>query len=414
MDDNNSVLKKINDMVKDIEKSGGDKNNPEGDKKDFQKPKDAKQETQKNEEQKFYKQKKFRKKFFNKNTGKTVYVPAGGQRQDSTNLQHQKTQQQSPQPDSRKYVLPNQMISVVIPLYNEEGSLMELSLGLKKVFDFLKCNYEVIFIDDGSTDKSFEKIKEIHSRNPKYKCIKFRRNYGKSAALSAGFKKAEGDIIITMDADLQDDPKEIPELVKTINSGFDLVSGWKKVRFDPFIKKLTSKIFNYFTSKISGIRLHDFNCGLKAYRKEVVKTVRIYGELHRYIPALANLSGFRVTEKIVKHHPRKFGKTKFGANRFFNGFFDLLTVVYTTKFIRKPLHLFGMVGFLFSFAGFAITLYLTLLKFLENTPLSNRPLFLVGILFIIVGIQFFSIGLLAEMITKSAQHDEEFYIEKTL
>jgi glycosyltransferase involved in cell wall biosynthesis len=314
----------------------------------------------------------------------------------------------------KKILSSDQMLSVVIPLYNEEESLMELSLSLKRVFDSLKCNYEVIFIDDGSKDGSFEKIKEINKRNSRYHCIKLRRNYGKSAALSAGFREAKGDVVITMDADLQDDPNEIPELIKTLNSGYDLVSGWKKVRYDPFIKRNTSKIFNYFTSKVSGIRLHDFNCGLKAYRKDVIKSVKVYGEMHRYIPALAHLMGFKVTEKVVKHHPRKFGVTKFGANRFLNGFFDLLTVAFTSKFIKKPLHLFGTLGIISSFAGFAITLYLTILKFFGNESISNRPLFLVGILLIIVGFQSFSLGLIAEMITKSSHQDEDIFIETTL
>lgn len=314
----------------------------------------------------------------------------------------------------RKLILPEQMLSVVIPLYNEEESLMELSLSLKKVFDLLKCNYEVIFIDDGSTDSSFEKLKEINKRNSRYHCIKLRRNYGKSAALATGFREAKGDIVITMDADLQDDPNEIPELIKVLNSGYDLVSGWKKIRYDPFIKRNTSKIFNYFTSKVSGVRLHDFNCGLKAYRKSVIKSVKVYGEMHRYIPALAHLMGFKVTEKVVKHHPRKFGVTKFGANRFINGFFDLMTVAFTTKFIKKPLHLFGTIGIFFSLAGLLITLYLTIMKFFAGIPISNRPLFLVGILLIIVGFQSFSLGLIAEMITKSAPQDEDIFVETTI
>jgi|WetSurMetagenome_2_1015567.scaffolds.fasta_scaffold08272_6 glycosyltransferase involved in cell wall biosynthesis len=314
----------------------------------------------------------------------------------------------------RKIMSTEQMLSVVIPLYNEEESLMELSLSLKKVFDLLKCNYEVIFVDDGSKDGSFEKINEINKRNSRYHCIKLRRNYGKSAALSAGFKEVKGDIVITMDADLQDDPNEIPELIKVLNSGYDLVSGWKKVRYDPFIKRYTSKIFNYFTSKVSGIRLHDFNCGLKAYRKDVIKSVKVYGEMHRYIPALAHMMGFKVTEKVVKHHPRKFGVTKFGANRFLNGFFDLLTVAFTSKFIKKPLHLFGTLGIIFSLAGFLITLYLTILKFFGHESISNRPLFLIGILLIIVGFQSFSLGLIAEMITKSSHQDEDIFIETTL
>jgi len=317
-------------------------------------------------------------------------------------------------PDLRKIVIHNQMISVVIPLYNEEESLSELSLSLKRVFESMKCHYEVIFVDDGSTDRSFSVIKDIHNKNNRFHCIKLRRNYGKSSALAAGFKEAKGDIIITMDADLQDDPEEIPELIQKINSGYDLVSGWKKVRYDPFIKKHTSKFFNYITSKISGIKLHDFNCGLKAYKKDVIKSIKVYGEMHRYMPALAHLSGFKVTEKIVKHRARKYGVTKFGASRFLKGFFDLLTVVFTTKYIKRPLHLFGTLGVLSFFIGFVITLYLTYLKFFEGQYISDRPLFLVGVLFMIVGIQFFSLGLVAEMITKSSAHEDDALIELTL
>jgi len=309
---------------------------------------------------------------------------------------------------------PNQRISVIIPLYNEEESLQELSDSLKSTFENLKCNYEVIFIDDGSTDKSFQKIKDINRKNNNFHCIKFRRNYGKSAALAKGFKAAKGNIIITMDADLQDDPSEIPELIKVLNSGYDLVSGWKKVRYDPFIKKHTSKIFNYFTSKLSGIRLHDFNCGLKAYKKDVVKSIRIYGEMHRYIPALAHLSGFKVTEKPVKHHARKYGVTKFGASRFVNGFLDLLTVSFTNKYMKRPLHFFGSMGILISAAGFLISLYLVILKIIEGKPLSDRPLFLVGIFMMVVGIQFLSLGLIAEMITKSNNNDEDVLVEETI
>jgi len=349
--------------------------------------------------------KKHKKRFFNKGQMRNREFYKDKQVSEGSETDYQ---------EFRKIIPAEQMLSVVIPLYNEEDSLMELSLSLKRVFDLLRCNYEVILIDDGSTNSSFEKIKEINKRNSRYHCIKLRRNYGKSAALSVGFKEAKGDIVITMDADLQDDPNEIPELIKEINSGYDLVSGWKKVRYDPFIKRHTSKIFNYFTSKVSGIRLHDFNCGIKAYRKDVIKSVKVYGEMHRYIPALAYLMGFKVTEKVVKHHPRKFGTTKFGANRFLNGFFDLLTVAFTSKFIKKPLHLFGTLGILFSFAGFAITLYLTILKFFGNESISNRPLFLVGILLIIVGFQSFSLGLIAEMITKSSHQDEDVFIETTL
>ncbi|MBM4157544.1 MAG: glycosyltransferase family 2 protein [Ignavibacteria bacterium] len=305
----------------------------------------------------------------------------------------------------------NSLISVIIPLYNEEESISELADSVKNAFSKLNYDYEIIFVDDGSTDKSYEIIKDINVRDNKVHCIKFRRNYGKSAALAAGFKKAKGDIVITMDADLQDDPEEIPELIEKINSGYDLVSGWKKIRHDPFIKKHTSKFFNFSTSVISGVRLHDFNCGLKAYKKDVIKSVQIYGELHRFIPAMAHLSGFKVTEKIVKHHPRKYGKTKFGFSRFLNGFFDLLTVYFTSKFIRRPLHLFGFAGLVFILLGLIITLYLTYLKIFLDSYISNRPLLFAGVLSIIVGIQFFSLGLLGEMITRTRPPEDDISIE---
>jgi len=306
------------------------------------------------------------------------------------------------------------MISVIIPLLNEEESLAELSLALENVLNPLRCNYEVIFIDDGSTDRSYTKISEIHRKNNRFHCIKLRRNYGKSAALAKGFRAAKGNIVITMDADLQDDPAEIPDLIKVLNSGYDLVSGWKKIRYDPFIKKYTSKLFNYITSKLSGVKLHDFNCGLKAYKRDVVKSLRIYGEMHRYIPALAYLSGFKVTEKPVKHHARKYGVTKFGASRFVNGFLDLLTVVFTTKYMKRPLHFFGSLGLLSTIFGLIVTLYLTILKFTEGKPVSDRPLFLVGIFFIIVGVQFLSLGLIAEMITKTNVKDDDILVELTI
>lgn len=313
-----------------------------------------------------------------------------------------------------KLVPSNRMVSVVIPLYNEDESLMELSYKLYKVLDMMQCNYEVIFIDDGSTDDSYKKIKEINSKNSRFHCIRFRRNYGKSAALAAGFAEAKGDIVITMDADLQDDPDEIPSLIQKLNEGYDLVTGWKKVRYDPFIKKHTSKLFNYVTSKVSGVKLHDFNCGLKAYKKDVVKNVKIYGEMHRYVPALAHLSGFKVTEKPVKHHARKYGVTKFGPSRFINGFLDLMTVVFTNKFMSRPLHLFGILGVLSFICGFIIMAYMTFMKYFEGMSISDRPLFLVGILFTIVGVQFLSLGLIAEMITKTTSRDEDYLIESKL
>ncbi len=320
-------------------------------------------------------------------------------------------QNQNPAPGLN---LNNKIISVVIPLYNEEESIVELSIALKKVLESLRANYEVIFVDDGSTDNSFNKIKEVNRVNSRFKCIKFRRNYGKSAALQQGFKAAKGDYIITMDSDLQDDPEEIPALIEKLNEGYDLVSGWKKIRHDPFIKNQTSKIFNMATSMMVGLKLHDYNCGLKAYVKDVVKNIKVYGEMHRYIPALAYLSGFRVAEIPVTHHERKYGKTKFGISRFFNGFFDLSTVLFTNKYIKRPLHFFGSVGLLSFVAGFAILSYLTIMKFAEQIPIEGRPLFFIAILFTIVGAQFFSLGLIAEMITKSSSEIDNIIIDKTL
>ncbi|HJY63734.1 MAG TPA: glycosyltransferase family 2 protein, partial [Ignavibacteria bacterium] len=310
------------------------------------------------------------------------YRPGGQQRRHFYN-QPWKTQQKD------RLNLANKSVSIVIPLFNEEESLVELSVALKKALDPIRTNWEVIFIDDGSSDSSYSKIQEIHRVNSRFKCIKFKRNYGKSAALQEGFKAAIGDYVITMDADLQDDPEEIPKLIQKINEGFDLVSGWKKIRKDPFIKKHTSKLFNLVTSIMVGLRLHDYNCGLKAYTKDVVKNLKVYGEMHRYIPALAHLSGYKVTEIPVVHHERKYGKTKFGVSRFINGIFDLITVIFTTQYMKRPLHLFGLIGMLSFMTGFAILLYLTILKFVESTPISGRPLFFVAILFAIVGVQFF-------------------------
>ncbi|MBZ0203894.1 MAG: glycosyltransferase family 2 protein [Ignavibacteria bacterium] len=310
--------------------------------------------------------------------------------------------------------LVNRTVSVVVPLYNEEDSLVELSVALKKVLDNLRCSWEVIFVDDGSTDTSFQKLQEINRVNSRFKALKFKRNYGKSSALQEGFKAAKGDYVITMDADLQDDPEGIPALITKLKEGYDLVSGWKKVRHDPFIKKHTSKLFNGVTSMMVGLKLHDYNCGLKAYKKDVVKNIKVYGEMHRYIPALAHLSGYKVTEIPVTHHERKYGKTKYGLSRFFNGLFDLITVLFTTKYIKRPLHLFGFIGVLSFLSGFGILLYLTILKFFESTPISGRPLFFVGILLAIVGVQFFSIGLIGEMITKTSVENDNVIIDKTL
>lgn len=306
-------------------------------------------------------------------------------------------------------------ISVVIPLLNEEESLPELALQLENELKRATHNrYEVIFVDDGSTDDSYSVIRSINQRNKRFKAIRFRRNYGKSAALSAGFNAAQGFIVITMDADLQDDPAEIPNLVKKIKEGYDLVTGWKKKRHDPITKTIPSKFFNFITSIFSGIKLHDFNCGLKAYKRVVVKNLQVYGEMHRYLPALANWQGFKVTEIPVTHHKRRYGKTKFGFTRFIKGFLDLLTVLFTTRYFKRPLHFFGTIGTLFALSGFGIDLWLTIEWFMKKTALSNRPLALLGIALIIVGVQLISMGLLGEMITKNSLEKANYQISERL
>lgn len=319
---------------------------------------------------------------------------------DENNSNAQKSGSYSHQRRNRPY------ISVVIPLLNEAESLPELAKELEyNLKGLTKDNYEVIFIDDGSTDESFDVIKEINKRNNKFRAIRFRRNYGKSAALAVGFNYASGNYVATMDADLQDDPKELSPLLYRIKEGYDLVSGWKRDRKDPISKTVPSKFFNWVTSKVSGVKLHDFNCGLKMYRKEVVKTVHVYGEMHRYIPALAHWEGFKVTELSVNHRERKYGKTKFGLNRFVNGFLDLLTVTLTTKYFKRPLHFFGTIGSLLTLIGLIINLTLTVQWFVGDTYLSNRPLNLFGLGLIIVGVQFISTGLLGEMIIKNSMKD---------
>jgi len=286
--------------------------------------------------------------------------------------------------------------SFVIPVYNEEQSLQELH---EKIVENIKdYSYEIIFVNDGSTDNSKVILKQMAEVDKNVKVINFRTNFGKSAALQTGFNKAKGKIVFTMDADLQDDPKEIPRFIEKIEEGYDLVSGWKKNRKDPLTKTIPSKFFNLFTSLMFKLKLHDYNCGFKAYKNEVVKSVTIYGELHRYIPALANAQGFSVTEIPVTHHKRKFGKTKYGAKRFIKGFLDLLTVNLITKYEKSPLYLFGLTGIITTFLGFVISLYLAVSKIFFGVSLSNRPLLFLGILLILVGIQFISIGLIGEFI----------------
>jgi len=305
-------------------------------------------------------------------------------------------------------------LSVIVPLYNEEESLPELLGNIKNALKELRKPYEVIFIDDGSTDGSFGVLKTLHRENKSVKVVRFRRNFGKSAALSVGFAEARGTFVATMDADLQDDPAEIPGLIEAMGDSYDLVSGWKRKRFDPVSKTIPSRFFNFVTAKMTGIPLHDFNCGLKAYRREVVKEINVYGELHRYIPALAHWAGYRVGEKVVQHHPRKYGHTKFGLSRFFKGFLDLLTVLFNTRYVKRPLHLFGVWGIISFLIGGIIDVYLSIEWLRGETALSNRPLFMVGFFLVIIGVQFISIGLLGEMITRQEHSERTYSVRETL
>lgn len=303
-------------------------------------------------------------------------------------------------------------ISIVIPLLNEEESIRPLVEEINNAVNTISPDHEILFIDDGSTDNSLKIIKDLARTNKKIRYISFRKNYGKSAALNVGFNNANGDVIITMDADLQDDPDEIPNLLSKLEEGYDLVSGWKKKRFDPFIKKHSSRFFNFVTGLMTGIKIHDFNCGLKAYRKEVVKNIDVHGELHRYIPVMAYWKGFRVSEIVVKHHPRRYGKTKFGISRFFKGFLDLITVIFTTRYIQRPMHLFGFVGGLFFLLGVLVDGFLTYEWLFRSKFINNRPLFFLGILLIIVGIQFFSVGLLGEIMVHNSNFDKDYNIKE--
>ena len=304
-----------------------------------------------------------------------------------------------------------QKISLVVPLFNEEESILPLINEIRKAIKPLNKPYEVVFVDDGSTDKSLQVIKEAAKSDNRLKFISFRKNYGKSAALQVGFKAATGDAVITMDADLQDDPHEVPNLLKKLDEGYDLCSGWKKERFDPFIKKYSSRFFNFVTRIISGIKIHDFNCGLKAYRREVVQNLNVYGELHRYVPVLAKWQGFTVTEIPVKHHKRRYGKTKFGISRFFKGFIDLITVTFVSRYVKRPMHFFGFFGALSFLVGLIVNGYLTV-EWLAGRPLSNRPMLFLGMLLIIVGVQFFSVGLLGEMMVHQNNKDDREYVVK--
>ena len=292
-------------------------------------------------------------------------------------------------------------ISVVIPLYNEAESLPELEEAISAALKN-KFSYEVIFVDDGSSDDSWAVIQKLAEKGEYIKGISFRNNYGKSTALQAGFSETRGEFVVTMDADLQDDPNEVPEMVQMLKDGYDLVSGWKKERHDPISKTVPSKFFNFVTRVSAGIKLHDFNCGLKAYRSDVIKSIYLYGELHRYVPMLAKRAGFgRITEKVVTHHPRKYGKTKFGLSRFINGFLDLVTILFVQRYLQKPMHFFGTIGVLLLAGGGAINVYLAYIKLVLNKGIGERPLLFLGILLMVLGVQFFSTGLLGELINKN-------------
>lgn len=308
-------------------------------------------------------------------------------------------------------------ISVVIPLLNEEESLQELHDWIVKVMQSNHFSYEILFVDDGSTDKSWELISKLSAQNTNVKGIRFLKNFGKSQALHAGFNKADGKVVITMDADLQDNPEEIPELYSMISEhGYDLVSGWKKKRFDSVIaKNLPSKLFNWAARKTSGIKLHDFNCGLKAYKKEVIKNIDVYGEMHRYIPVLAKNSGFtQIGEKVVKHQARKYGKTKFGMNRFVHGFLDLVTIWFISKFAKRPMHLFGALGVIMFFIGFGFAFYLGIDKLFLNPTgrlITERPQFYIALATMIIGSQFFVAGFLGELILRTKREKQRYLIK---
>jgi len=297
-------------------------------------------------------------------------------------------------------------ISVVIPVYNEVESVEQLYKELIKVLSSFD-SYQIIFVDDGSSDGSVNVIKKIVENDINTKIIQFHRNYGKSAALGEGFKNADGEYIVTMDADLQDDPKEVPNLIAKLEEGFDLVSGWKKDRKDPLSKKIPSKFFNFITRLFTGVKIHDFNCGLKIYRQSVVKTLEIYGGRHRYIPALAGYKNFKVTEIIVNHRPRLYGETKYGGSRMFHGFFDLISILFLSKYTQSPLYFFGKIGLYTFLSGVGIEIYIIYLKYALNEPFAKHmALLMLGVLIIVIGIQFFSIGLVGEMIANSNQYKE--------
>ena len=314
-------------------------------------------------------------------------------------------------------------ISVVVPLFNEEESLPHLAEWIERVMNENNFSYEVLLIDDGSKDNSWSVIEQLSSKNPNIKGVKFRRNYGKSAALNVGFERVEGDVIITMDADLQDSPDEIPELYKMIKTeGYDLVSGWKKKRYDSkLMKNLPSKLYNATTRWLSGIKLHDFNCGLKAYRKTVVKSIEVYGEMHRYIPIIAKWAGFsKIGEKVVQHRKREFGESKFGMNRFVNGYLDLMSIMFVSKFGKKPMHFFGLLGSVMFLLGIISALVLGVQKLIavyNNEAMrliTDSPYFYLALVTMIIGCQLFLTGFIAEMIGRNSPNRNTYLIEKDI
>ena len=295
------------------------------------------------------------------------------------------------------------MISVVVPLLNEEGSLEELYRQIADALEPRGEPFEVVFVDDGSTDGSMSVLSRLHDELPNVVVIHLRRNFGKAAALQAGFLEARGEVVVTIDADLQDDPAEIPQLLAKLDEGFDLVSGWKARRNDPFLRRAFSRVFNWTTGVISGVHLHDVNCGLKAYRAEVLQDMRLYGELHRFIPVLASYQGYRIAEVSVNHRPRQHGRSRYGPERYLRGFFDLLSVTFMGRYRYRPLHLFGGIGMLMGAIGFIVLTYLTVIWF-WGAGIGTRPLLTLGVLLMVVGIQFVSLGLISELIT--SQHEE--------
>jgi glycosyltransferase involved in cell wall biosynthesis len=295
------------------------------------------------------------------------------------------------------------VISVVVPVHDEERSVEPLYEELRAALEPLGRRWEAVFVDDGSADGSLGALTRLHAASPNVKVVRLRRNFGKAAALAAGFRHAEGDIVVTIDADLQDDPAEIPRLLAKLDEGFDLVSGWKAQRRDPFSRRLPSRIFNGVVGRVSGLRLHDLNCGLKAYRADVVRNLRIYGELHRFLPVLAHDRGYRVAELPVNHRPREHGKSRYGVERYLRGFLDFLTVWFMGRYRHRPLHLFGGLGLTLGALGTILLTYLTVLK-LSGEAIGHRPLLTLGVLLVVVGLQFFSLGLLSELITS---HHEE-------